>query len=275
VADVRHGGLTKPESEQGCVMTAELSNPLCPRPTRRAARWLGVPLTAALGLLVPGPADAQPATTRVSVGFEGAEANHPSGGPAISADGRWVAFDSSASNLVPGDTNDTSDVFMHDRQAGTTTRISVGTGGVEGNGVSHSPKISADGRWVVFDSVASTLVAADTNHVLDVFVHDRLAGTTTRVSVGNGGAQGDSDSRASAISADGRWVAFGSLATNLVPGDSNGESDGGMRAAVRRRSAPTAVGWRSSRWRATWWRTTRMAWQTRSCTTARQRRRRA
>jgi Tol biopolymer transport system component len=182
-------------------------------------------LTAVLALLAPALASAQPATARVSEGSGGIQANRRSRGPAISADGRWVAFDSSASNLVPGDTNDTHDVFLHDRQTGTTTRVSVSTGGAQGNDVSHSPSISADGRWVAFESAASTLVADDTNHLPDVFVHDRFTGTTRRVSVGTDGAQGNLESANAAISADGRWVAFGSLATNLVADDANGESD--------------------------------------------------
>jgi Tol biopolymer transport system component len=182
-------------------------------------------LAGALALLMPGLAAAQPATTRVSVGSGAVQSNHPSVGPSISDNGRWVAFDSSASNLVPGDTNDTQDVFLHDRQTGTTTRLSVGPGGVEGNAVSRSPEISGDGRWVAFVSFATTLIVDDTNHVADVFVYDRHAGTLARVSVGPGGVEGDMDSDNPTISPDGRWVAFSSLATNLVADDANAESD--------------------------------------------------
>ena len=90
--------------------------------------------------------------------------------PAISADGRFVAFDSEATNLVPGDTNDASDVFVRDRQTGTTRRVSVSSGGAQGNGASFDPAISADGRFVAFNSDATNLVPGDTNGAADVFV---------------------------------------------------------------------------------------------------------
>ena len=128
--------------------------------------------------------------------------------PAISADGRFVAFSSDATNLVPGDTNGTADVFVRDRQTGTTRRVSVGSGGAQGNGLSVDPAISADGRFVAFASDATNLVPGDTNGADDVFVRDRQTGTTRRVSVGSGGAQGDRVSFDPAISADGRFVAF-------------------------------------------------------------------
>jgi Tol biopolymer transport system component len=192
------------------------------------ARSLTIARLAFLGvlyLLLPGLVNAQPATTRVSVGSGGIQGNFPSRGPAISPDGRWVAFDSSATNLVPDDTNDTVDVFLHDRQTGTTTRVSVGPGGVQGDNGSYSPSISADGRIVAFSSVAGNLVDEDTNHVEDVFVYDRETGITRKVSVGPGGAQGTMESDDGAISADGRWIAFNSSASNLVPDDTNGYGD--------------------------------------------------
>ena len=145
--------------------------------------------------------------------------------PAISADGRFVAFVSFATNLVPGDTNDATDVFVRDRQTGTTRRVSLGPGGVQGNGGSAGPAISANGRFVAFFSAATNLVPGDTNGTADVFVRDRQTGTTRRVSLGPGGVQGDGDSVGAAISADGRFVAFESDATNLVPGDTNGAPD--------------------------------------------------
>jgi Tol biopolymer transport system component len=178
-------------------------------------------LAGLLCALLPGPVDAQPATTRVSEGSWGIQANHHSNGPSISADGRWVAFESRASNLVADDSNNTLDVFVHDRQTGTTTRVSVRTGGVQGNDVSVNPAISADGRWVAFESWADYLVEADTNMVGDLFLHDRTTGTTTRVSVGPGGTQADQPSGAASISADGRVVAFQSAARNLVADDTN------------------------------------------------------
>ena len=143
------------------------------------------------------------------------------GAPAIGADGRWIAFVSSATNLAAGDTNGSQDVFVHDRQTGTTSRVSLGQGGVQANSLSRNPAISADGGFVALESFAGNLVAGDTNGVSDVFVRDMQAGTTTRVSVATGGAQGNGASGGAAISADGRWVVFGSSATNLVAGDTN------------------------------------------------------
>jgi hypothetical protein len=118
----------------------------------------------------------------VSVGSDGTEANVYSDADAISADGRFVVFDSGASNLVAGDTNQRVDVFVRDRVAGTTERVSVGSGRTEANDNSLGGAISADGRFVVFDSEASNLVAGDTNGRFDVFVRDREAGTTTLIS---------------------------------------------------------------------------------------------
>jgi Tol biopolymer transport system component len=166
-------------------------------------------------------------TERVSVATGGGQANGFSSlyGFWITPNGRYVAFESSASNLVPGDTNGVSDVFLRDRVARTTERVSVATGGTEGNAQSWFPSVSADGRYVAFTSLASTLVAGDTNGTFDVFLRDRLLGTTELVSAGMGGANGDSDSYVPVISADGQFVAFESIASNLVPGDTNGNWD--------------------------------------------------
>jgi len=165
------------------------------------------------------------ATERVSVDSAGAEANDESSSPAISADGRYVAFHASATNLVSGDTNGATDVFVRDRVAGTTERASVGSGGAQGNGDAFYPSITADGRYVAFESAADALVAADTNGVPDVFVRDRMAGTTERASLGMGAVQGNGASRDPSITADGRYVAFGSESTNLVGGDTNDRFD--------------------------------------------------
>ena len=147
--------------------------------------------------------------------------------PSLSADGRYVAFNSVAT-LVAGDTNGTTDVFVHDRQTGVTERVSVSSGGAQGNQGSGygRPSVSADGRYVAFDSAASNLVAGDTNGTWDVFVHDRQTGVTERVSVSSGGAQGNYQSGFDAVlvSADGRYVAFWSGAS-LVAGDTNGKKD--------------------------------------------------
>lgn len=165
---------------------------------------------------------------RVSISSAGAQGNNGSNGPAISADGQFVVFSSDASNLVPGDTNNVTDVFVHDRQTGTTERISVSSTGQQGNGYSysHNHSISANGRYVVFQSSANTLVSGDTNGTTyDVFVHDRQTGETTRVSVSTTGQQGNLESSKATISADGRYVVFDSGANNLVPGDTNSTSD--------------------------------------------------
>jgi hypothetical protein len=165
-------------------------------------------------------------TERVSVGSSGSQADHDSAISAISADGRYAAFSSFAFNLVPGDTNVRWDVFVHDLQTGATERVSVSTSGEQGNGNSFDMASSADGRFIVFYSYASNLVAGDSNGAADVFVHDRETGATDRVSVNSSGVQGNGDSTAVSISADGRFVAFQSVASNLVPGDTwNGWAD--------------------------------------------------
>jgi Tol biopolymer transport system component len=164
-------------------------------------------------------------TERVSIDSSGVEGNGHSSYPALTDDGRYIVFCSSASNLVPGDTNGTWDIFVRDRQSGTTERVSLSTGGSEGNGVSNPATISADGRYVAFGSFASNLVSGDTNGRIDAFVHDRQTGVTQRVSVAPDGTQGDGDSSNTVLSADGRLVAFWSAATNLVAGDTNGMWD--------------------------------------------------
>jgi len=153
----------------------------------------------------------------------------------ISADGLWVAFSTSANEQVPGDTDLEADVFIRDLSGGPIECVGVGSGGVQADGWSVSPALSSDGRFVVFSSLAENLVAGDTNGVWDVFVRDRLAGTTERVSTGSAGVEGNAQSYESSISADGRWVAFTSLASNLVPDDTNGLED----VFVRDRQAGT------------------------------------
>jgi Tol biopolymer transport system component len=169
--------------------------------------------------------DRQSGTTeRVSVDSSGVQGNMDSGryGLKISADGRYVAFSSSATNLVPGDMNGFEDIFLRDRQNGTTERVSVDSIGTQGGGISYSPSISADGRFVAFASDATNLVSGDTNGMGDVFVRNRESGTTERASVDSGGVQGNSDwSGYPSISNDGRSVAFVSGANNLVSGDTN------------------------------------------------------
>lgn len=156
---------------------------------------------------------------RVSINTEGRQGDGASGGPAISADGRYVAFSSEARNLVDGDTNNVSDVFVRDRLTGATERVSVASDGRQSDRSSSQASISADGRFIVFASDATTLVASDSNGVADIFVHDRLSGKTELVSRSDAGGQGDRNSQFPAISADGHVIVFYSEATNLVPGD--------------------------------------------------------
>jgi Tol biopolymer transport system component len=165
-------------------------------------------------------------TTRiVSVATDGTQGNKDSGTPSISADGRYVAFVSDASNLVSGDTNNTSDIFVYDTVANTTRIVSVATDGTQGNDDSSRPSISADGRYVAFNSYASNLVSGDTNNTFDIFVYDTVANTTRIVSVDDNGTQGNDGSSRPSISADGRYVAFNSNASNLVSGDTNNAND--------------------------------------------------
>ncbi|MGH3118028.1 MAG: S8 family serine peptidase, partial [Gaiellales bacterium] len=178
-------------------------------------------------------------TEIISVATDGTQANRNTFDASISADGRFVAFYSEASNLVAGDTNRTPDpdglftgldVFVRDRETDSTQRVSVSSDGAEANEnslISTAPALSADGRYVVFYSTANNLVPNDTNRdsvnapALDIFVHDREEHTTERVSVTSEGVEGNSHSLRPTISRDGRYVAFHSVATNLVPGDTN------------------------------------------------------
>ena len=191
----------------------------------RLLKGTGLVGFAALLQLAPTVPALSQTTERVSVDSAGVEGNSVSVVPAISADGRFVAFHSVANNLVTGDTNGAFDVFVHDRDTDTTERVSVDSAGVEGNDVSINSTISADGRFVAFRSIANNLVAGDTNGFWDIFVHDRTTDTTERVSVSSAGVQGNSFSFRPAISAGGRFVAFFSRANNLVAGDTNGKDD--------------------------------------------------
>jgi Tol biopolymer transport system component len=177
-------------------------------------------------------------TTRANVSSNGTQGNSSSFGPSISMDGRYVVFQSSASNLVSGDTNEAVDVFVRDLLTGTTSQVSVGNNGTRGNNISGFPSISGDGRYVAFQSSASNLVSGDTNETVDIFVRDLLSGTTNRLSEGNNGTQGNNGSYTPAISADGRYVAFQSFASNLVSGDTNGVNDVFVRAL---NSPPTNI----------------------------------
>jgi Tol biopolymer transport system component len=195
------------------------------------------------GNLVPGDTNAEAdvfvrdrrngTTERVSVSSSGQQQSYDWGyefqGCSISADGRYVGFVSPADNLVPGDTNHALDAFVHDRVTGSTERVSISTGGVEADSGSWTPALSADGRFALFDSWATNLVPLDTNGKSDVFLRDRIAGTTERVSLTSTGAQANRDSSAGSISPEGRFVTFTSWANNLVPFDTNGGDDAFVR----------------------------------------------
>ncbi len=184
-----------------------------------------------------GATSCTPSTTRVSVSTGGTEGNGASTDPFLSGSGRFVVFESDADNLAAGDGNFVRDIFVRDTCAGATSctpsaiRVSVNTGGTEGNLTSEEPRVSDDGRFVVFESDADNLVTGDGNFVRDVFVRDTCVGATSctastvMVSVSSGGALGNLGSFSPVISATGRFVAFDSDATNLVTGDGNSDVD--------------------------------------------------
>ncbi len=169
---------------------------------------------------------------RLSVNSQGNEANNFSINPSISADGRYIAFESSASNLVVGDINNLPDIFIADRLSKTTNIVSVNSFGEGGNLSSFNPSVSGDGRFVVFESNATNLVEGDSNNATDIFLRDILTATTTRVSVDSFGDGGNAASVNPSISADGRFIVFESDATNLVAGDTNNVRDIFLRDAL-------------------------------------------
>ncbi|HET6162387.1 MAG TPA: calcium-binding protein [Planctomycetota bacterium] len=165
-------------------------------------------------------------TERASVNTAGVEGDLGSYRASLSSDGMLVAFESNATNLAVVDTNKSTDIFLRDRAAGTTRRVSLTSSGTPpGPGGCFDPSISSDGSRVTFSARATDLVPGDTNGHYDVFVRDRVAATTVRVSVDSSGLQGDSTSWHPTICADGSTVAFESYASNLVPGDVEGQGD--------------------------------------------------
>ena len=174
---------------------------------------------------------AEPPFVLISESADGTLSNGDNRDHSVSADGRYVVFKSEASNLVLGDTNGTADIFLKDVSTGAIERISVDVDGVEANGWSGNPTVTIDGRYVVFVSSASNLVPEDTNNKIDVFLKDVSTGVIERVNVDVDGNQGNLDSGASFnilvpfATADGRYVVFGSYASNLVPEDTNGKAD--------------------------------------------------
>jgi Tol biopolymer transport system component len=207
------------EGESSARATSSFQETTGLLPTIRAQCPAALAVLAVLGCA--GTAVAQ-STRLVSVDSFGNQGDHDSGSAAISPNGRWIAFHSEATNLVAGDTNGTPDVFVHDQLTGLTERVSVDSSGGQADDRSKSPAISTDGRYVAFGSEATNLVSGDTNGWEDVFVHDRLTGATERVSVDSFGNEANWFSYCLDISGDGRFVVFESLATNLVPGGTNG-----------------------------------------------------
>ena len=165
------------------------------------------------------------ATFMASTTATGVQGNGPSTSPSISTTGRYVAFLSEASNLVPGDTNGVTDVFVKDLTTGGIVRANVSSAGLQTTDSTASAMISGDARFVAFDTNASNLVVQDTNAQFDVFLRDLDLGVTTRLSTDDLGVIGNMGSFRPSISNDGSEVAFWSFADNLVPGDTNGLRD--------------------------------------------------
>lgn len=164
-------------------------------------------------------------TARVSISSESLQANGTSFGAAISAKGDSIAFSSNATNLIKNDNNETTDIFIHNRQTGETTLVSLSSDGQLGNDSSFNASLSADGRYVAFSSRATNLVDDDTNEAEDIFLHDRQTHETVRVSINSRGQQADGRSFGSRLSTDGRYIAFNSDANNLVADDYNNSTD--------------------------------------------------
>ncbi|MFD3401452.1 TolB family protein [Kribbella sp. NPDC058693] len=213
------------------------------RPIRTALAVLAVAAVPVGAVAVPAAADGdrhQGTIGLVSVGAAGGGGNAglfpgTEKGVGVSGDGRYVVFSSYATDLVPNDTNGQRDVFVRDTKTGRTTLASVGVGGIQGNQESSQGSISADGRFVAFNSDASNLLPGDTNNSPDVFVRDLRTGRTTLVSVGRSG-QADQGAHQPEISADGLHVVFTSASTNLVAGDTNQTADVFVRDLDRART---------------------------------------
>jgi Tol biopolymer transport system component len=182
-------------------------------------------------------------TSRISVSEQGAEANGESNSGDMSGDGLYIAFHSSASNLVPNDTNGVNDVFVRNLETGELRRVSVSSDGVEGNGSSAWPSISSNGRYVAFRSSATNLVPGDTNEAGDAFVHDLVTRKTRRASLTASGEEPNGTTLRHAISPSGRYVAVVSSATNVVPGDDNEHADVFVHDWRRGTTALVTVGW--------------------------------
>lgn len=185
-------------------------------------------LLIALAVSLSGSENVQAAGTysRISVSTSGEGANAMSYRGEISANGRFVAFDSEGNNLVTGDVNSFGDVFLRDLQLGTTVLVSTSATGAQGNDGSGSPVISADGRYVAFESGATNLASLpDANGFTDVYVKDVQTGAVSRASLSSTGLEPNNETAVLSISGDGRYVVFDSEADNLVPNDTNGHGD--------------------------------------------------
>lgn len=166
---------------------------------------------------------------RITVDQGGSDPNASSTDPSVSADGRFVAFLSEATDLVPGDDNGVADVYVRDRQRAETIRVTVAADGTDSNGVSQEPRISANGRYVVFASLSTNLLEASEGvsggFGFQVFVRDLARERTHLVSVNVSGGYGQGDSSQPSVSRNGRYIAFTSIAGDLVPDDGTGPTD--------------------------------------------------
>lgn len=210
------------------------ANPTPNRPRRRARRGAAALLSGAIAstalvLATPQAASALPTpafTSLVSRNDAGVVSNGASSFPDLSGDGRFVAFQSGANNLVTGDSNGTVDIFVRDRVAARTERVSLTDADAQATGGSSTfPSISDDGRRVAFLSSSNSFIPGDDKGRIDAFVRDRTTGSTIRVVTGLGGALLDDNVVDVEISGNGRYVAFVTAATNVVSGDTNGETD--------------------------------------------------
>lgn len=234
-------------SAQGAQGTAGAFSPAVSQDGRFVA------FESAASNLVPGDTNgksdifvvdrAQHQIARVSLGLGGAEQNGDAHQPEISGDGRFVAFLSNGTNLVQGATLAVSQVYLYDRQAGTTELISRTPAGKPGATGAYAPAIDRTGRYVAFESDDDDLADPRMpSWVYGIYIRDRMQGTTTRISVDGTGATGNFPSTRAAISADGRYVAFQSEATNLVAGDGNGAIDVFVRDRMQGTLVRASVG---------------------------------
>ena len=207
---------------------------------RTVAAWTALALAAVCS--ARAAAQSTGSTWRVSLGAGGVEADRESHNGVLSEDGRYVAFQSMATNLVPNDTNDLYDIFVHDLWTRDTTRANVGLGGIESNGSSCCPGWSRDGRYVCFTSSATNLVAGDTSDSYDAFVVDLQTGAIVRASIAWDGAEPDESVAVASISGDGSAVVFYSGATNLAPNDLNDVDDVFVRDLAAGTTTRVSVG---------------------------------